>query len=405
MVACAPSPARKIGRARTPPPRRRRWLLDGEVGTMCSCGEPFGGCDGKAATTVGGSARERGGAGYAPSIVRPLDSTRARRRKSTVRSPFPCVEQLLIMFRMKHPHGLPADLNALVALDMLLSERSVTAAAKRLGVTQSAMSHTLKRLRETLADPLFVSARSGLVPTARALELSLPLRRALVDLGAAVTVGAPFDPIASTKRFVLATADYGELVAVPRLLADVRAEAPNVRIEVQRVAVDVVARLEAGTVDVVAGMPIPPMANLRRTTLATERFVVLARRDHPRIKRGLDLKRYVALPHLLIAPAGAPGGVVDDWLVKRGLERQVVLRVPQFASAPFVVASSDLLLTAPEGLAIWARPFLDLAELPPPMAIPPTRSFATWHERNQGDPAHQWFRTKVMNAASREGAT
>ncbi len=306
------------------------------------------------------------------------------------------------MLHMKHPHGLPSDLNALVALDMMLTERSVTAAAKRLGVTQSAMSHTLKRLRDTLGDPLFVSARSGLVPTARAIELSGPLRRALVDLGAAVSVGAPFDPRASTKKFVLATADYGELVAVPRLLAAVRAEAPGVRIEVQRLGGDGVARLEAGTVDVIAGLPIPPVANLRRTALTNDRFVVLARRGHPGIRRALTLKSYVALPHLLIAPAGAPGGIVDDWLAKRGLERQVVLRVPQFASAPFVVASSDLLLTAPEGLAIWARPFLDLVELAPPMAIPPIRSYATWHERSQDDPAQRWFRANVVRAASRD---
>jgi DNA-binding transcriptional LysR family regulator len=304
---------------------------------------------------------------------------------------------------MKHPHGLPSDLNALVALDTMLDERSVTAAARRLGVTQSAMSHTLKRLRDVLGDPLFVSARSGLVPTARAVELAGPLRRALVDLGAAVSVGAPFDPGSSTKKFVLATADYGELVAVPRLLSAVRRKAPGVRVEVQRVGADVVARLEAGTIDLVAGLAIPPMANLRRTALANERFVVLARRGHPGARRPLTLKRYVALPHLLIAPAGAPGGIVDDWLAKRGLERQVVLRVPQFASAPFVVASSDLLLTAPEGLAIWARPFLDLEELAPPMDLPTSRAYATWHERNQDDPAQRWFRTNVVSAATTDG--
>lgn len=306
---------------------------------------------------------------------------------------------MLVMDDMNHPHDLPRDLNALVALDALLATRSVTVAAKRLGVTQSAMSHTLKRLRSSFDDPLLVPGRSGLLPTARATELAGPLRRALEALGTALAPTEPFVPALSARTFVVATVDYGEIRALPLALARLRAEAPGIRLVIERPRPDLAARLESGAVDLAVGATLPTLAGLRRASLEKEGFVVLARAGHPRFPRKLTLASYAALPHLLIAPHGAPGGPVDDALAARGLTRDVVLRIPQFTSAPFLVASSDLVLTAPMGLAVWARDFLSLQERPLPLRLPAVAAQMTWHERSHTDPAHVWFRRLVQGIA------
>jgi DNA-binding transcriptional LysR family regulator len=123
------------------------------------------------------------------------------------------------------------------------------------------------------------------------------------------------------------------------------------------------------------------------------------RRDHPRVKRTLSLTTFVELPHLLIAPRGDPGGVVDEALAARGLRRRVAFRTHTFQSAPLVVARSDLILTAPRRVLVPVAKALGLKLLPPPMPLRPFAVFQAWHARVQDDPIHKWFRGVVAAAA------
>lgn len=289
---------------------------------------------------------------------------------------------------------LTLDLNLLVALDALLEEGSVTAAARRVGVTQPAMSHKLRRLREELGDPLFVSGQGGLVPTQRALEMAGPLRRALQDLARTVVGDKPFDPKTAKGRFVIATADLFEFTIVPYVLEFFGAEAPGAELVVEPQRDDMFARMERGEVHFAVGPRFPERAGLRRVKLIEETFAVIARAQHPLMRGRLTLAKYLRARHLLIAPRGRPGGIVDGVLSGMGKSRHVALQLGHFAPAPFIVARSDLLLTAPKALADEASKYVALVCKPVPLELPIVPYFMAWHERFDRDPAHRWFRDR-----------
>lgn len=292
----------------------------------------------------------------------------------------------------------PIDPGLLVALDVLLAERSVTRAARRLGMTQSAVSHKLRALREQLGDPLLVSANRELRPTDRALAIAGPLRAALLDLNAATEHGAEFDPSSSRRTFSLSTADYGELVAIPRIAARLQKLAPDIDLRLEPPYPDLAERLADNRLDAAVAPAVPLPESLKRTKVLTEGFQVVLRRGHPALREPWTLENYLALKHLLIAPRGARGSAVDDLLATRGLRRRVALRVSSFVAAPFIVAESNLCLTAPALLVLSLAKRLRLVTRPVPVPLPPVDTYLYWHPRVDRDPAHRWFRELVLEA-------
>lgn len=297
------------------------------------------------------------------------------------------------------------DLALLRSLDVLLAEAHVTRAARQLGLTQSAMSHRLRQLRAAFDDPLLVPSPDGLVPTPRAEALIGPVRNALRDLSAALRAVDPFDPATCERTFTLAMPDYTMASGVPAFLPRLAAAAPGVALVLETVGPDVVARLASGAVDLAFTARPQEGAGLRRRRFWREGFVVLARRRHPALAGGaaLDLDTYVALRHVLVAPGGRAGGVVDAALEALGRRRRVAVRLPSFVPAPFLVASTDLVLTAPRGLAeTMARP-LGLGTRPAPLPLPEVDAYMFWHERADLDPAHRWLRARITETFD-EGA-
>jgi len=293
---------------------------------------------------------------------------------------------------------LPVDL--LVALDVFLRERHVTRAARRLGITQGAASQKLARLRTYFNDAILVPGRPQLIPTPRAQSIAEPLSKALESLRAAVRVGAPFDPSTSTRRFVLLGSDLAEVYALPLLLDRLTKEAPHVTLSIERTDADFVDRLEKGSADAafVPDFLIPE--SLRKRSLPPDKFVVLLRNDHPTLsrrrkaknKRTLDLATYLELHHLLVAPRGLPGSIVDAALEKQGKTRKVMARIQHFVSAPQVVASTDLAVTCPSAVHRATANWFPIVALPPPLTLPADRVSLTWHERSHEDQGHVWLR-------------
>jgi len=297
---------------------------------------------------------------------------------------------------------LGRDLNLLVSLHVLLEERSVTTAARRVGVSQSAMSHQLKRLRESFDDPLFVTSAHGLLPTPRLIALEGSLRAALADLEVLLRPGEGFDPARSERRFTIAGSDILELVALPRAMAVLAAEAPRVQLASLPRTPDVADRLRRGEVDLAiapGGGAVPGVdlarPDLKQRKLAEEGFRVLAREGHPVVKRRLSRKRYLSLGHVLVSPTGGARGVVDAVLAREGLRRTVRAQVSHFVAAPFLIARSDLLLTCPTSLAEAACELAPLRHFAPPFPLPKTPIHAYWHGRFQEDAAHRWLRDFV----------
>lgn len=297
---------------------------------------------------------------------------------------------------MRRPRLEEINLNLLLALDALLAERSVSRAAARTGVSQPAMSQSLRQLREIFGDALLVRDRGAMVLTPQAEGMGVPLRQALVELQRALDGDAGFDPATARRRFTLAAGDHVAVTLLPVFLERASAEAPGVDIDVR--VIDprrIQEHLATGEVDVAVGANFELGGELVQQTLYTSGFACLVRRDHPTVQGKLDLARYVALPHALISPRGQGGSVVDSVLQAMGKRRRVALRVPYFLAAPMVVARSDLVLTAPRPLAEEFARIHPLQLLDPPIELPTFDTVQIWHRRYQHDPGHRWLRSVV----------
>ena len=320
-----------------------------------------------------------------------------------MRPPPSSVQWIVIMKDMHDVHLVGLDLNLLVALDALLAERHVTRAAARIGLSQSAMSHALGRIREAFDDPMLVRTSDGMLPTDRALALEPLLRRALGELSAALAGGPSFDPATSQRTFTIGTTDYAEILLLPPLLERIRVEAPGVDIVVKMPETDIVTALAVGAIDLAL---VPPRAfereaiALRHEVLFEEHFRCVVRRDHPLTKQRLTVARYVAYPHAMISPRGERGSFVDDALAALGKSRRVACIIPHFMVAPHVIARTDLVLTLTERIIRSQVTHLGLVDLPLPLAVPPLKLEIVWHERSTPEPGHAWLRGLLQEIAA-----
>lgn len=286
------------------------------------------------------------------------------------------------------------DLNLLTTLDALLATQSVTRAARQLGRTQPAISHALRRLRELLGDELLVRTPGGMRPTPRAHELR-PAVRAALEAAEAVLQEAPaFDPARAERAFAVAMADQASFLLLPPLAARLAREAPGVRIDVrpgpQFTLVD--------EIDLAIGVFRDRPAGAREEPLFREEFTCVIRRGSAAARGRFDLKRYLALPHLLVAPRGLPGSPLDERFARAGQRRRVVLTVPHFLVAPHVIATTDLVWTAPAGLA-RAFGHLPLAVREPPFRTEGFTVSMRWHVRLDRDPGLAWLRGMLRAVA------
>jgi DNA-binding transcriptional LysR family regulator len=293
------------------------------------------------------------------------------------------------------------DLNLFVILDALLEERSVTGAARRLGVTQSAVSHALTRLREHFGEPLFVRTANGMTPTQRATELREPIRKSLETLRQ-VSQLTRFDPASAARTFTIATTDLVALVLFPSLYERLAARAPGIDLRVVPIMRNVERTLETGAADlVITGAIVPIEApGLFKQRLYDEPLVCVVRASHPIARERLTLEQFCSLDHALVAPRGGRGWV-DDALAERGLSRRVAVVLPHFLSAPFLVAESDLVLTVSESAAKAFTSLLPLRIVTPPIDLPRATYSQLWHERSNEDAGHRWLRALVAEVAAK----
>lgn len=286
------------------------------------------------------------------------------------------------------------DLNLLVVLSVLLEEHSVTAAARRLGRTQSAISHSLGRLREMFEDPLLVRVGAQMQPTPRAEALQAPLTQLLRQTEGLVFADPTFDPALARRRLRLTASDYLQMVLVLPLLAELRERAPGIDVEVAGPKRDIDQGLARGEYELalVVG-PQPP--GLIVEPLFEDRFMCVV---GPRLDiRRLTLKRYASLAHVLVAPVGRSGkGMVDAALAEQELERRIAVVLPDFLAALRLVEEAELITTLPERLldAIGAAA---LRRLRPPLELPRLQVGLAWHPRVASDPMIAWVRDRVVD--------
>lgn len=274
------------------------------------------------------------------------------------------------------------DLNLLRVFDALLEEQSVTRAGSRLGLTQSAVSHALTRLRHHFGDPLFVRATSGMQPTPRALEVGPGVHAALAQLQTAMQPST-FDPATAERRFTIAAGAYGCAILLPELVARLAERAPGVELSVVQPGPDVVEQLDLRRADFGFWVAEDIPDRVKAKPLLTETMVWAVRGDHPRLKDGIDtLEDLAELSHVVIAPRlppSEPRGVVaeatwealrpfEDALAARGLKQKIGVTVPDIYSATAVVARSDMVALIPRRLGLISQRagLLKLIEPPHP---------------------------------------
>jgi DNA-binding transcriptional LysR family regulator len=302
---------------------------------------------------------------------------------------------------MRVTHLAAVDLNLLPLLDALLTERHVTRAADAVGLSQPAASRALARLRLLFDDPLLVRSGRAWVLTARAETLRDPVRRALGLVHGAIAAPSRFDPSVARRTVRIASDDYSELVLLPGLLDRLSRTAPGIDVWVHPLHTTSAQPLLDGDADFVI-MPLRegdrPAPGVRAEPLYSDRFVCVVKRGH-RLARKPTLDRFLAARHAFIAPRARRGGPVDDALAARGKERRIALTVPHFLVMPFLVASSDLVLTLGERIARLYAKFLPLALFEPPLALPEFTIGLVWHEKDANDPALAWLREQIAAVA------
>lgn len=295
------------------------------------------------------------------------------------------------------------DLNLLVALEALLDEASVTRAAARLNLSQSAVSAALERLRHTFKDPILVRAGNRMEPTSLARRLQGPLKAALASVQATLQVARRFDPATAVLHARFGLSDYGGFLILPPLHRVLQREAPGITLDVlPKHKNDVLLRLPTGEIDLATAADVPQRPGLFSMPLVEERFVVAVRRGHPLSRGRLRLAKLLEYPHVTVTAHGTTDANVGRAFKDQGHSRRVAVTVPMFASAIALAAETDLVAIVPERVARWLAPRFDLRLLEPPLDIPGYTLSLCWHLRTEHDPAHRFLREQVL-AVTRAG--
>ncbi|MGC1174689.1 LysR family transcriptional regulator [Polaromonas sp.] len=295
------------------------------------------------------------------------------------------------------------DLHLIRVLNTVLTERSVSRAAIRLGMYQPAVSAALKRLRELAGDPLLVRSGAGMVPTDAGLRMIEPSARILRAAEVLFSDARGFDPATATHTFSLAASDYMDPLFLPQLVAQVKNQAPLCHVDIHPLSgeSDYRTRLAQGEVDIVVGnWPAPP-DDLHMARLFGDEVVCLVAKDHPAARRGWDSANWLAAEHVAPTPTH-PGakGVIDEHLDKLGLQRNITVRCPHFGLIPAMVASSLLVLTTGRQYCERYTATLPVKILPCPIDFPRMMYYQLWHERTHASASAKWLRDRVKAVAA-----
>jgi len=299
-------------------------------------------------------------------------------------------------------HGSKIDLNLFVVFDAIFSEGGVTQAARRLNLTQPAVSHALARLRHAFGDPLFVRQGRVLVPTPLARRVIDEVRAAIHALRATLAGASGFRPSTARQAFTVGMRDLTETALMPALVTRICRAAPQVSLTVVRVGRRTLeAELAAGTVDAAIDVLLPLSEAVKRVKLSGEPLAVVARKGHPRVKGRLTLDRYLAEDHVLVSARRRGEAAEDLELVRAGHQRRVRLRCQHYFAAARAVARTNLLCTVTASVARILAGAEPLQVLRFPLPTREFDAFLYWHGNLDGDPANQWLR-QLLIAAARE---
>ena len=289
------------------------------------------------------------------------------------------------------------DLNLLIALDVLITEASVTKAAVKLNMSQSAMSHALKRLRTILNDDILIRTSREMEVTPYARQISDRVRQILTEIESTLLSKAIFEPATAQETFRIAASDYVEATIGINLIQQLATQAPGIRIRITNLDKETVMdALDENRIDLIINARLPLKSWHVEQNLYREEFVCVVRSDEALTE--LSMEDYLRRSHLLVSMRDDFQGKVDEILEQQQQSRQVIWSTPHFMAIPFLLANSDCVALLPRRMAQQCAKAMDLKLLPPPMAIEGFTVSMIWHQRNTNRPQHQWLRAQVIEA-------
>ncbi len=288
------------------------------------------------------------------------------------------------------------DLNLLLALKALLHYRHVTEAAESMGITQSGMSRSLRKLRQLLNDELLIRSGKYMRLSVRAESLLAPLDELLVNISAFINPPC-FDPKGHDFSIKIAAPDVFSMGILPLLYNELSAYTKSIKLEVVNWGKETQSHLATGELDFAFGGINETRADIYKRQLSSSEYVCIARKNHPQINKRISLKKFCTLPHVMMTLEGRGTSVVDDRLSALGMSRNVTVKVSHFLGAVAIAASSDNIMVISRSLArSVAEQFqLDLYELPIDFEIPDFNIY--WHLRTHKNPPHQWLRQIIID--------
>lgn len=293
------------------------------------------------------------------------------------------------------------DLNLLLVFNELQRLRSVSQAAQALGLSQSAISNALNRLRKTMGDELFVRVSRGMAPTPFASELAEPVAQALGTIYSSLNTSPVFQPGTSTRNFTIAMSDIGEIYFLPELMRRLAKTAPGVSISTVRdTTTSLRNEMENGQVDLAIGFLPDLNRGFFQQRLFRQRYVCVFRRGHRLATNGVSLKAFKAARRVMIVAAGTGHGMVDQAIQRAGLVDDVRLRVPHFVAVGHILQSTDMIAVVPQAYAESTLKPFDLMFAPCPIKIPDIVINVLWHGKNHREPGNQWLRQLIFETFS-----
>jgi LysR family transcriptional activator of mexEF-oprN operon len=294
------------------------------------------------------------------------------------------------------------DLNLLIAFDALVAERSVSRAAARLGVTQPAASHALKRLRYLFKDELLARGPHGMQPTGRALSLHPAVQSVLAEIHSIVSTGHAFEPAKTSRTFRLSMSDAMSVEALPSIARRIRREAPNIDLTISTSGPqESCRRIADDEIDLAIGVIPHVPKDLASREFYRDTLICVADKRNKRLKKGrMDLQDYLDSPHVTVARDGDTGIQVDEILDSMAIPRRIAITVPHYLSVPSLIRGTDLVAHTRQRLISVFRMSSDLIvfPVPLPMKVPELEFIQVWHKRYEGDPGHRWLRDLVLDA-------
>jgi DNA-binding transcriptional LysR family regulator len=292
------------------------------------------------------------------------------------------------------------DLNLLPVLVKIYEHGSVSAAAGQLGMSQSAISGALAKLRQLYGDPLFHRVGHGMRPTARMHGLIDPLRESLMRVEGTLSTEQEFKPATTALTFTFAMSDLGEMVFMPKILRHIRQLAPSASIRsVASSAAHIERGLETGEIDLAVGyFPDLRDKSFMEKHLFFHHFVCLLRANHPITATTLSLAQFLSVEHAVVYGAGRTYEIFERYLRSKKIQRRIALETPHFMSIPFVISQSDLIVTVPHAVGIFVKSVhMNIRIAQPPLRTPRIDLKMHWHRNFQRDAKNRWLRDLVAS--------